>query len=166
MTTTGAHATLEQEDCNRWYLSGIAGVNYMNSSTEVGPQLGFALGYRLSPSFRLEGETVTRVNKFKYKPALFGTSTLSANIFYDLNLHSHVKPYFGLGVGSQHRLLTYESYGTLHRVEGDAVAYQGVFGTNVQLTISMIASFEYRYIANNKESDTSQSLGFTVKRLF
>lgn len=166
MMANGLYASFDQGYCSRWYLSGIAGVNYVDSSTEVGPQLGFALGYRMSPNVRLEGEIVARVNEFKWDVAYFGTSTLSANILYDLNLRSPVKPYFGFGVGSQYREIAFEDFEYIYRFQEYAVAYQGIFGVNVPLSMRAVASLEYRYVANSVGSDISQSLGFTVKRHF
>lgn len=166
MMASGLSAAVENGDCRRWYLSGIAGVNYVDSETEVGPELGFALGYRMSSNVRLEGEIVVRINEIKWIDAYFGTSTLSANILYDLDLRSPVKPYFGFGIGSQYREISFEGFDYTYRLEDNALAYQGIVGANIPLSMRAVVSLEYRYVANNAGSDVSQSLGCTLKRHF
>lgn len=159
-------ASFDYDYWSPWYLSGIAGANYVDDEFVIGPQLGLALGVRLSYGFRLEGEFVACINKVKEFSAEYGTCTLGANILYDFSFINVFKPFIGLGIGGQHRFVDVRD-GEYHvHWSGEVVTYQGIAGAYIPIWKNTLTSLDYRYIANNKGSDTSQSLGFTVKRHF
>lgn len=159
-------ASMENAPCSRWYMGGVIGVNHINSDYDEGPQLGFSLGYRLSPSIRLEGELTASVNRFKEAGWDLNTGLLMANILYDINLRMPVRPYVGFGAGSLHQTVLVNYEDCLLRFENDAFAYQGIFGLMVPVSSRAFACLEYRYVENSDDSNINQSAGLTLKRYF
>jgi len=159
-------ADVEDSPCSRWYMGGIIGVYHVDSELEVGPQLGFSVGYRLSPSIRLEGELTSSVNRFKETDWDMSTGMLMANILYDINTRFRVRPYVGFGAGYQNRSMLIHLDDYSFRLEDDAFAYQGIFGLMVPVSRRAFACLEYRYVENTVGLDTNHSFGLNIKRHF
>ena len=165
LTSTQLQADMEYVPCSRWYMGGIFGVNHVNSDFDVGPQLGFSIGYRLSPSIRLEGELSASINRYKGTDWDVNTGLFMANILYDFNLRS-VRPYVGFGAGSLHRSVSIDYDEFIVRLEDNVFAYQGIFGLMVPVASNAFACLEYRYVDNTSDLNINQSLGLNIKRYF
>ena len=90
----GVGATIAQKPA----FAGFRGLNINAQTDHTRPDFAVALGFRLSPQWRIEGEASG------FRSETRTTQTGLVNLYYDADIGSdRVKPFIGVGVGLMDR---------------------------------------------------------------
>ena len=127
-------------------------------SSESGFVVNVALGYHLdgmiTPGLRVELEGGYRHNDAKGNYTISATSSASndlstwsvmGDVWYDFNIGSSLRPYFGGGVGWARNKVV-PKITTAPSVEGEGFAWQAGFGMNVAISPNASVGLGYRYM--------------------
>lgn len=149
------------------YVKAGGGYNYQDKQRYNGEAATFdgglavsgAIGYMFENNFRIEGEVNYHRNyidriKTAAGPYLaeptgeLSTTAFMLNGYYDIPTNMGIKPYVGGGIGYAMVEGTYENFSA--EVEGiseNVFAYQGIAGSNFEISDSFSLYAEYKYFA-------------------
>lgn len=165
----------------KYYASAFAGANWLHlknieyAKFKVGYAGVAALGMVINPDWRVEVEGSYRRNELDYLKVFAGhhvhpklhsdTKALLANLYYEMNFGSAIRPYIGLGLGYSEIRMVYSShYENLTEKKGQ-VCSQVILGAKTSLTESVDLGLEYRYFTS-KHDIVQQNVGLSLTQLF
>ncbi len=162
-----------------WYLGGGGGLNLKPDATvgrindEVGTELGWIGlargGYDYGNGWRTELELGYRDNNVDDIDGVDGdgsTNNLDTmiNVLYEFETGSMFRPYIGIGLGGS--MVEYSGVSPVGGARVDdtdwVFGYQGIAGTNVEVTPNVAFFADYRYLATD-EPDLHTSAGTEIE---
>ena len=170
LTTTTIAQGQADEFNNPSYVSAFGGLNGLHprkgnyAEFHPGYATAFAVGYRITPSCRIEGEFGYRWNKIANSRDVKGnihTYSCMANGYTDFDLGCWVTPYVGFGVGYAHNELALEHSRARERFTESVFASQAIVGAKAPIAEQVDLGFEYRYFVS-KGSLHEQSVGLSL----
>lgn len=173
-TTTAAPVPASESsssgvDSYKLYVKLGGGYNHTNRSDYTTRAAVFtdsaggtgAVGVQLNEHFRAEGEFAYRTNQVYYLKNGNGTyasaangdissAALMANGYYDFTTDSSLKPYIGAGIGMAQVDAEYKNFGAVLESASEMLfAYQGIVGTNYEISDDFGLFLEYKYFATS-----------------
>ena len=182
LTATAIVQGQADEFSNTRYVSAFGGLNWLHlrqgnqAEFHPGYAAAFAVGYRITPSCRIEGELGYRWNKianleditegsrtYSLEGVKGNTQTYScmANGYTDFDLGYWFTPYVGFGVGVAFNELTFEHRRGSKRFTNSAFASQAIVGAKAPIAEQIDLGFEYRYLVS-KGDMREQSAGLSL----
>jgi opacity protein-like surface antigen len=155
---------------NTHYVSAFGGVNWLHlrkgNYAEIPPgcAAAFAVGYRITPSCRIEGELGYRWNKIARLGDVKGdTQTYScmANGYTDFDVGYWYTPYIGFGIGYAFNETTLDQSYSKRRFTDNDFASQAIVGVKAPIAEQIDLGFEYRYFVS-KGNMHEQSAGLSL----
>lgn len=168
-TTSPASASSSGVESYKLYVKLGGGYNHTNRSEYTVRQATFtdsagatgAIGLQLNENFRVEGEMAYRTNQVDYFKNANGTyasasggdissMAFMANGYYDFSTDSGIKPYIGAGIGMAQVDAEFENFGAVLESTSEVLfAYQGIVGSNFEISDNFGLFLEYKYFATS-----------------
>lgn len=170
------------DDCSSFYAKISGGANFIQSKTlhdskdhyKVGYLASSSIGFRWNTGISLEAEYAFRRNclkNVKFEGHTYGvcgslqTSSLMANLLWDLPLSCSLNPYVGGGIGYDFHELHASYHNYRYKFEKNAFAWQFIGGVKYPIFSNADLSLEYKFHSSNLKGfhDHSVALGVTCK---